>query len=128
MVIPFETLRYQAGKDRIWGLQILRNFRRRNEQSFWSPITRAFEISQLDAEGELEGLDLTLHHNLEILPYVLGGFDSDYTRAGDATVAALAVGHLAEVAGRLASPDVGGQPIRQVGTSHLNSQVEDGDV
>ena len=85
MVIPFETLRYRPGRDRVWGLQILRNFRRRNEQSFWSPITRAFEISQLDAEGELEGLDLTLHHNLEILPYVLGGFDSDYTRAGDST-------------------------------------------
>ena len=92
MVIPFETLRYQPGKDRIWGLQILRNFRRRNEQSFWSPITRAFEITQLDAEGELEGLDLAVHRKLEILPYVLGGFDSDYTRTGDPTKADRQVG------------------------------------
>ncbi len=85
MVIPFETLRYQPGQDRTWGLQIMRNFRRRNEQSFWSPLTRAFEITQLDAEGDLEGLDLKRHRNLALVPYVLGGFDSYYTRTGDPT-------------------------------------------
>jgi len=85
MAIPFATLRYQPGKDRTWGLQILRNFRRRNEQSFWSPITRAFEITQIEAAGDLEGLDLALHRNLEVLPYVLGGYDADYTRSDDPT-------------------------------------------
>ncbi len=85
MVIPFETLRYQPGKDRTWGLQVMRNLRRRNEQSFWSPITRAFEISQIDAAGELEGLDLALHRKVQVTPYVLGGLNTDYTRTGEPT-------------------------------------------
>lgn len=85
LVIPFETLHYQPGKDQTWGLQLLRNIRRRNEQSFWSPLSRAFELSQLDAEGELGGLDLTLRRNLQVLPYVLGGLNTDYARPGDPT-------------------------------------------
>ena len=85
MVIPFETLRYQPGKDRTWGLQIMRNLRRRNEQAFWSPLTRAFELTQLDAAGDLGGLDLALHRNLQVVPYVLGGLNTDYTRQGEPT-------------------------------------------
>ena len=85
MVIPFETLRYLPGKDKTWGLQIQRNLRRRNEQSFWSPVSRAFELTQLDAAGDLGGLDLALHRNLQVLPYALGGLNTDYTRAGDPT-------------------------------------------
>ena len=82
MSIPFQTLRYLPGKDKTWGLQIMRNLRRRNEQAFWSPLSRAFEISQLDAEGELGGLDLELHRSVQLLPYVLGGLNTDYTRPG----------------------------------------------
>ena len=83
MVIPFTTLRFLPGKDKTWGLQISRNLRRRNELSFWSPIPRAYEISQIDAAGTLEGLDLKLHRDLQIVPYVLGGVTRDYTRKGD---------------------------------------------
>src|SRR5437879_13752175 len=39
MVIPFRTLRYIPGADRVWGLQSMRNLRRHNEQSFWTPIS-----------------------------------------------------------------------------------------
>ena len=83
MVIPFTTLRFLPGKDRTWGLQISRNLRRRNELSFWAPLPRAYEITQVDAAGTLEGLDLKLHHDLQIVPYVLAGVTRDYTRKGD---------------------------------------------
>ena len=43
MVIPFRTLRYRAGEG-LWGVNIMRNLRRRNELSFWSPISRAFRL------------------------------------------------------------------------------------
>ena len=33
--------------------------------------------------GELEGLDLRMHRNLQLIPYVLGGLDQDYTRRTD---------------------------------------------
>src|SRR2546422_2053370 len=63
MVIPFRTLRYIPGADRVWGLQIMRTLRRHNEQSFWTPISRAFDLLQVDVAGELEGLDLQMHRN-----------------------------------------------------------------
>jgi uncharacterized protein DUF5916/cellulose/xylan binding protein with CBM9 domain len=81
MVIPFHTLRYQPGKDRTWGFQVMRNLRRRNEQSFWMPVSRAFDVTQVDVAGDLEGLDLRLHRDLRLLPYVLGGVQQDYTGA-----------------------------------------------
>jgi hypothetical protein len=81
MVIPFRTLRYVPGTDRVWGLQIMRNLRRHNEQSFWTPISRAFDLLQVDVAGELEGLDLRMHRNLQLVPYLLGGLDQDYTRS-----------------------------------------------
>src|SRR2546422_330088 len=83
MVIPFRTLRYIPGADRVWGLQIMRNLRRHNEQSFWTPISRAFDLLQVDVAGELEGLDLQMHRNMQLVPYVLGGLDQDYTRSQD---------------------------------------------
>src|SRR6267142_4414734 len=83
MVIPFRTLRYIPGADRVWGLQIMRNLRRHNEQSFWTPISRAFDLLQVDVAGELEGLDLQMHRNLQLVPYLLGGLDQDYTRSRD---------------------------------------------
>src|SRR5438876_1366565 len=83
MVIPFRTLRYIPGTDRVWGLQIMRNLRRHNEQSFWTPISRAFDLLQVDVAGELEGLDLQMHRSLQLVPYLLGGLDQDYTRSRD---------------------------------------------
>ena len=84
MVIPFRTLRYRAGEG-LWGVNIMRNLRRRNELSFWSPISRAFRLTQVSSAGSLEGLETTTQRNLKLLPYVLGGFSQDYQRSGEAT-------------------------------------------
>jgi len=84
MVIPFKTLRYTPGVDRTWGLNITRNLRRRNEQSFWAPVARGFTFDEVAIAGELEGLDVDVHRNLKLLPYVLGGVKQNYTEP-DAT-------------------------------------------
>ncbi len=91
MVIPFKTLRYTPGSDRTWGLNITRNLRRRNEQSFWAPVSRGFTFNDVAIAGELEGLDVEVHRNLKLLPYVLGGFKQNYTEP-DATDPALNAG------------------------------------
>ena len=83
--IPFRTLRYRPGSEQVWGLNLKRNLRRRNEQSFWSPLSRAFEFHQIDLAGRLEGLELLTHRNLKLLPYVLGGFKQDYSIDNDPT-------------------------------------------
>jgi hypothetical protein len=84
--IPLRSLRYRPGSDQVWGLNLRRNLRRRNEQSFWSPMSRAFEFNyQIELAGSLEGLDLESHHNLRLQPYVLGGFKQDYMLADHPT-------------------------------------------
>ena len=74
IIIPFRTLRYRPGLDGVWGLNVSRNLRRRNELSFWSPVSRAFRFSQVELAGALYGLETTTQRNLKLLPYVLGGF------------------------------------------------------
>ena len=81
IAIPFRTLRYKPGTDQTWGLNISRNIRRRNELSFWSPVSRAFEFSQVELAGQLNGLEAKRHRNIKLLPYVLGGLSQDYRLA-----------------------------------------------
>jgi len=83
MVIPFKTLRYNPGPERVWGFNVTRNLRRRNEQSYWTPVPRPYTINQVEIAGDLVGLDLKTHRNLKLLPFVVGGFKQDYTRAKD---------------------------------------------
>ena len=83
IIIPFRTLRYKPGADQVWGLNIQRNLRRRNELSFWSPISRAFRFTQVSMAGSLSGLETRTLRNLKLLPYVLGGFSQDYQRTED---------------------------------------------
>ena len=70
--IPFTTLRYPRGEEQLWTLNMQRNIRRRNEQSFWSPIPVQFEIYRLALAGTVTGLEVPSQRNLKLLPYVLG--------------------------------------------------------
>ena len=83
IVIPFRTLRYRPGPDQVWGLNIQRNLRRRNELSFWAPVSRAFRFTQIELAGELYDFEARAHRNLKLLPYVLGGFSQNYELSGD---------------------------------------------
>ncbi len=75
MAIPWSTLRFEAGDDVDFGLNLERQVRRRNEQSFWAPVIRPFSISQVSVAGTLSGMNLTKHAHryLQITPYSLGG-------------------------------------------------------
>jgi hypothetical protein len=70
--IPFTTLRYPGGEGQTWALNMQRNIRRHNEQSFWSPIPIQFEIYRLALAGTVTGLEVPSQRNLKLLPYVLG--------------------------------------------------------
>ncbi len=85
IVIPFRTLRYRPGPDQTWGLNIARNLRRRNELSFWSPVSRAFEFTQIELAGELHGIEAKSHRNIKLLPYVIGGVAQDFRRESGRT-------------------------------------------
>lgn len=70
--IPFRTLRFASGGAQVWGLNFQRNIRRRNENAFWSPIPRQFNLHRLSLAGSLIGLDIPSQRNLKIMPYALG--------------------------------------------------------
>ena len=63
MAIPFKSLRYRSGADQIWGMQMRRAIRRKNEWTYLTPLPPAHGRSA-GAEsacrccGTLVGLDL----------------------------------------------------------------------
>jgi hypothetical protein len=69
VAIPFKSLRYVAGKDKKWGLHLLRTIKRlNNEQSSWMPISRD-NSSLLGQEGHVTGLEgLSTERTVEIIP------------------------------------------------------------
>jgi hypothetical protein len=69
VAIPFKSLRYEAGKDKKWGLHLLRTIKRlNNEQSSWMPISRD-NSSLLGQEGHVTGLEgLSTERTIELIP------------------------------------------------------------
>jgi hypothetical protein len=72
--IPFKTLRFNPGAGHDWGINFARRVRRKNELTYWSPVSRAFSIVRASSAGTLTGLpDLAQGRNIRVKPYVLGG-------------------------------------------------------
>ena len=70
--IPFRTLRYPTGEAQTWGLNFQRNIRNRNEEAFWAPLPRQFNLNRLSLAGQLQGIEVPPQRNLKLTPYVLG--------------------------------------------------------
>lgn len=70
--IPLRTLRYEPGADRTWGLNVMRNIRRKNEQSFLAPIPRGYNIYRVSLAHKIGGLDLPGRRDLKVTPFALG--------------------------------------------------------
>jgi hypothetical protein len=69
VAIPFKSLRYEAGKDKKWGLQLMRTIKRlNNEQSSWTPISRD-NSSLLGQSGHITGLEgISTERTIELIP------------------------------------------------------------
>ena len=72
IAIPFRTLRYPTTDVQSWGMNFQRNIRSRNEQSYWSPLARQYDLNRISAAGELQGLRVPPQRNLQFTPYMLG--------------------------------------------------------
>ena len=71
VAIPFKSLRYEAGKNKLWGLHAIRRIKRfNNEQNSWMPLARERQLSQSGGTT-----DRTLRHldgaTLEVIPAFL---------------------------------------------------------
>jgi len=74
IVIPTTTIRFQQGEMQTWGINFMRNIRRKNEQVFWAPIPRGYSLTRVSLAGTVTGLrSLNQGMDLKIKPFLLGG-------------------------------------------------------
>jgi hypothetical protein len=82
--IPWVTLRFPESESQRWGMNLMRNIGRRNEQAFWAPIPKPYEITKVSFTGTLAGMSaLARGSDLRVTPFVTSGA----SRVTDAGVA-----------------------------------------
>jgi len=69
IAIPFKSLRFEAGKGKLWGAHFFRRIKRfENELDSWMPFSRSID-SNLSQEGHLTGLeDISAERTIELIP------------------------------------------------------------
>ncbi|MFN2455551.1 MAG: DUF5916 domain-containing protein [Pyrinomonadaceae bacterium] len=69
VAIPFKSLRYEAGKGKIWGAHFFRKIQRFNgELDSWMPLSRN-QSGTLNQEGRLTGFEgISTERTLELIP------------------------------------------------------------
>ena len=69
VAIPFKSLRYEAGKGKLWGIHVWRNIDRFNDEiDSWMPNSRDIS-SLLSQAGHLTGLEgISTERTLEVIP------------------------------------------------------------
>ena len=82
MAIPFKTLRYRSGNDQVWGIQLRRSIRHKNEWTYLNPVPQNLAgpqaFNRISSGGTLVGLDLPpASRNIELKPYVISRLTTD---------------------------------------------------
>jgi Domain of unknown function (DUF5916)/Carbohydrate family 9 binding domain-like len=81
IAIPFKSLRFEAGKGKLWGAHFFRRIKRlENELDSWMPFSRSID-SNLSQAGHLTGLEgLSVERTLELIPSLTVSQDSRFAR------------------------------------------------
>ncbi len=70
MRIPFRTLKFTGSDLQSWGVNFERKLRRMNEDSYWAPLPRIYDLRQVSMAGTVDGLrGLRPGKNLRFKPY-----------------------------------------------------------
>ncbi len=70
--IPFRTLKFNGADAQTWGVNFERKVRRLNEDSFWSPVPRIYDITRVSLAGTVDGFrGLRPGRNIRVKPYAL---------------------------------------------------------
>lgn len=79
MAIPFTALRFDATQDeQVWGMNIVRRLKRKNEDVYWAPLDRRFTLNKVSAAGTLSGIrGIRGGHDLGIKPFVLASHSQE---------------------------------------------------
>jgi hypothetical protein len=81
MAIPFKSLRYQPRREQVWGINVLRVVRSKNEFSLLSPVPRSFSrngVFRLASAATLVGLEAPgASNDLQLRPYAISSLRTD---------------------------------------------------
>jgi hypothetical protein len=81
IAIPFKSLRYPAGRDQAWGINIRRTIRAKNEGTYIVPMRPDWgpgAIFRMSAAATLTGIEVPpAAKNLEIKPYAISRLTTD---------------------------------------------------
>ncbi|MDA2933243.1 carbohydrate binding family 9 domain-containing protein [Acidobacteria bacterium AH-259-D05] len=76
VMIPFKSLRMGQEKEMVWGLEIERLIRRKNESVYWNTYNRNFKFEDVSQAGVLAGLEnIAQGLRWRIKPFGLAGFE-----------------------------------------------------
>ena len=81
MVIPFKSLRYAGAGGQVWGINVRRIVKWKNELSFLTPVPAAYgqgAVNRLNVAATLVGVETPLQSkNLELKPYATSSLVTD---------------------------------------------------
>ena len=87
--VPFKSLRFQPGQSQLWGLQLGRRIRWKNEQVYLTrvPISGGPGMFRISAAGTLTGMEVPGgNRTFEVKPYAIGGLATDVNAVPDPIV------------------------------------------
>ncbi|MBI4446768.1 MAG: carbohydrate binding family 9 domain-containing protein [Acidobacteria bacterium] len=95
--IPFKSVRVNGNDAQVWGLEVERVIRRKNEYAYWNCYQRGYKLENVSQAGILTGLEgFELGYRWRVKPYVVAGFaqhsasgTSDYDNASDVGIEVL---------------------------------------
>jgi hypothetical protein len=74
IVIPMVTVRSPDADVQSWGVNFMRNIRRKNEQVYWAPIPKPYGITRVSQAGTLTGMNgVTRGLDLRLKPFLIAG-------------------------------------------------------
>src|ERR1043166_3675505 len=95
IAIPFKSLRFEAGKGKLWGAHFFRRIKRfQNELDSWMPFSRSID-SNLSQEGHLTGLEgISVERTIELIPSLTVSQNSRFVPSLPATQRAIDAGRI----------------------------------
>jgi Domain of unknown function (DUF5916)/Carbohydrate family 9 binding domain-like len=81
VAIPFKSLRFEAGKGKLWGVHFFRRIKRfENELDSWMPFNRSID-SNLSQAGHVTGLEgISVERTIELIPSLTVSQNSRFVR------------------------------------------------
>lgn len=82
IALPFKSLRYEAGKGKLWGAHFFRRIQRLNrELDSWMPFSRSID-GNMNQAGHLGGLEgISVERTIELIPSLTVSQDGRFVRS-----------------------------------------------